>query len=221
MRFSKPILAAALASVLSSAAFAQGVLVKIDGSSHRLPDHRGGGRGVPEGQEERDQGHGRHLRHRRRLQEVLPRRDRHLRRLAPDPQDGDGRLREAGIEYFELPVAFDALTVVVNPKNTFLDKGSPSSELKKMWEPAAQGKVTRWNQVNPAWPDAPIKLFGAGRRLRHVRLLHRGDRRQGQVQPRRLHRVARTTTCWCRACRATSTRSATSATPTTSRTRTS
>jgi phosphate transport system substrate-binding protein len=36
------------------------------------------------------------------------------------------------------------------------------AELKKMWEPAAQGKVMRWNQVNPAWPDAPIKLFGAG-----------------------------------------------------------
>jgi len=31
-----------------------------------------------------------------------------------------------------------------------------------MWEPAAQGKITRWNQVNPAWPDAPLKLFGAG-----------------------------------------------------------
>jgi phosphate transport system substrate-binding protein len=31
-----------------------------------------------------------------------------------------------------------------------------------MWEPAAQGKITRWNQVNPAWPDAPMKLFGAG-----------------------------------------------------------
>jgi phosphate transport system substrate-binding protein len=69
--------------------------------------------------------------------------------------------KAAGIEYFELPVAFDALTVVANPKNTFLKQISVA-ELKKMWEPAAQGKVTRWNQVNPAWPDAPIKLFGAG-----------------------------------------------------------
>ncbi|HEX2541776.1 MAG TPA: PstS family phosphate ABC transporter substrate-binding protein [Caldimonas sp.] len=69
--------------------------------------------------------------------------------------------RAAGIDYFELPVAFDALTVVVNPKNTFL-KSVTVEELKKMWEPAAQGKITRWNQVNPAWPDAPIKLFGAG-----------------------------------------------------------
>src|SRR5687767_3454359 len=65
--------------------------------------------------------------------------------------------RKAGIEYYELPVAFDALTVVINPKNTFI-KQLTVAELKKMWEPAAQGKVTRWNQVNPAWPDAPMKL---------------------------------------------------------------
>ena len=69
--------------------------------------------------------------------------------------------KKAGIEYFELPVAFDALTVVVNPKNTFI-KQLTVAELKKMWEPAAQGKVTRWNQVNPAWPDQPMKLFGPG-----------------------------------------------------------
>jgi phosphate transport system substrate-binding protein len=69
---------------------------------------------------------------------------------------------KAGIEYFELPVAFDALTVVVNPRNTFLDKGITVEQLKKIWEPAAQGKVTRWNQVDPSWPNAEIKLFGAG-----------------------------------------------------------
>ena len=69
--------------------------------------------------------------------------------------------KKAGIEYFELPVAFDALTVVINPKNNFI-KTLTVAELKKMWEPGAQGKVTRWNQVNPAWPDAPIKLFGPG-----------------------------------------------------------
>ena len=68
---------------------------------------------------------------------------------------------KAGVEYYELPVAFDALTVVVNPKNTFI-KQLTVAELKKMWEPAAQGKVTRWNQVNPQWPDAPMKLFGPG-----------------------------------------------------------
>ena len=69
--------------------------------------------------------------------------------------------KTVGVEYFELPVAFDALTVVINPKNTWL-KQATVAELKKMWEPAAQGKIMRWNQVNPAWPDQPIKLFGAG-----------------------------------------------------------
>ena len=68
---------------------------------------------------------------------------------------------KAGVEYIELPVAFDALTVVVNPKNNFI-KQLTVAELKKMWEPASQGKVTRWNQVNPAWPDQPMKLFGPG-----------------------------------------------------------
>ncbi len=69
--------------------------------------------------------------------------------------------KAAGIEYVELPVAFDALTVVVNPKNSFL-KSITVAELKKMWEPAAQGKIARWNQINPSWPDQPIKLFGPG-----------------------------------------------------------
>jgi len=69
--------------------------------------------------------------------------------------------KAAGIEYIELPVAFDALTVVMNPKNTFL-KELTVEQLKAIWEPAAQGKITKWNQVNPTWPDAPIKLFGAG-----------------------------------------------------------
>ena len=69
--------------------------------------------------------------------------------------------KAAGIEYFELPIAFDALTVVINPKNTWL-KQATVAELKIMWEPAAQGKIMRWSQVNPTWPDQPIKLFGAG-----------------------------------------------------------
>ena len=54
--------------------------------------------------------------------------------------------RKNGIEYMEMPVAYDALTIVINPKNTWI-KSLTVAELKKMWEPAAQGKVTRWNQV--------------------------------------------------------------------------
>jgi phosphate transport system substrate-binding protein len=69
--------------------------------------------------------------------------------------------KAAGVQYVEMPVAFDALTVVVNPKNDW-SKTIKVSELKKIWEPAAQGKITRWSQVNPAWPDEPLKLYGAG-----------------------------------------------------------
>jgi phosphate transport system substrate-binding protein len=69
--------------------------------------------------------------------------------------------RQAGIQYLELPIAYDALTVVVNPKNDWL-KSITVDELKKIWEPAAQGKVTTWNQVNPAWPTVPLKLYGPG-----------------------------------------------------------
>lgn len=69
--------------------------------------------------------------------------------------------KAAGIEYFELPVAFDALTVVVNPANDFI-KQLTVAELKTIWEPAAQGKVKTWKEVNPLWPDVPLKLFGAG-----------------------------------------------------------
>jgi phosphate transport system substrate-binding protein len=69
--------------------------------------------------------------------------------------------KAAGVQYIEMPVAYDALTIVVNPKNDW-SKVITVAELKKIWEPAAQGKVTKWSQVNPAWPDNTIKLYGAG-----------------------------------------------------------
>jgi phosphate transport system substrate-binding protein len=69
--------------------------------------------------------------------------------------------RAAGIKYMELPVAFDALTVVVNPQNTWV-KSLTVADLKKMWEPGAQGRVKSWNQVRPEWPAQPLMLFGPG-----------------------------------------------------------
>jgi phosphate transport system substrate-binding protein len=69
--------------------------------------------------------------------------------------------RASGIQYMELPVAFDAITVVVNPKNDWV-KSLKIADLKKIWEPAAQGKILRWNQVRPEWPDEPLMLFGPG-----------------------------------------------------------
>lgn len=71
------------------------------------------------------------------------------------------KCRAAGIQFIELPVAFDAITVVVNPGNDWI-KSITTADLKKMWEPGAQGKITRWNQVRPEWPDAPLMLFGPG-----------------------------------------------------------
>jgi phosphate transport system substrate-binding protein len=69
--------------------------------------------------------------------------------------------REAEIQYMELPVAFDAITVVVNPANDWV-KSLTIADLKKMWEPNAQGVITRWSQVRPEWPDEPLMLFGPG-----------------------------------------------------------
>lgn len=69
--------------------------------------------------------------------------------------------KKAGIKYIEIPVAYDGLTVVINPQNTWA-KNLTVAELKKMWEPAAQGKITNWNQIRAGFPNAPLKLFGAG-----------------------------------------------------------
>ena len=67
--------------------------------------------------------------------------------------------KTAGVQYVEMPVAFDALTVAVNPKNDWSETMT-IAELKKIWEPAAQGRITKWNQINPVWPDESFKLYG-------------------------------------------------------------
>lgn len=68
---------------------------------------------------------------------------------------------QAGVQYIELPVAYDGLAIVVNPKNSWATSMTVA-ELKKLWEPAAQGKVTKWSQVRDGWPDREIHLFGPG-----------------------------------------------------------
>jgi phosphate transport system substrate-binding protein len=65
------------------------------------------------------------------------------------------------IEFVELPVAYDGLAVVVNPKNTWA-KSMTVTELKKIWEPGAQQKVLTWNQIRSNWPNKPLHLFGPG-----------------------------------------------------------
>lgn len=69
--------------------------------------------------------------------------------------------REMAIQYYELPVAYDALTVMVNPKNDWVNNMTVA-ELKAMWEPTAQGKITKWSQIRSGWPDQTFKLYGAG-----------------------------------------------------------
>ena len=69
--------------------------------------------------------------------------------------------QKAGIEYIELPVAYDGLAIVVNPKNTWATSVTVD-ELKTLWAPEAQGKVLRWNQLRAAWPNREVRLFGAG-----------------------------------------------------------
>lgn len=69
--------------------------------------------------------------------------------------------KQAGIKFFEIPVAYDAAVIIVSPKNDWV-KDITVSELKKIWEPSAQGKILKWSDVNPAWPQEKIKLYGAG-----------------------------------------------------------
>ncbi|GAB4230943.1 MAG: hypothetical protein Kow0049_13050 [Stanieria sp.] len=69
--------------------------------------------------------------------------------------------KQNGIEYVELPVAYDGLSVVVNPQNDWVDCLTVE-ELKKIWEPSAQGKITNWNQVRADFPNQELSLYGAG-----------------------------------------------------------
>ncbi len=68
---------------------------------------------------------------------------------------------KTAVDYLELPVAYDGLAVVVHPKNTWATSMTVA-ELRKLWEPAAQGQIKRWNQIRDGWPDQEVHLFGAG-----------------------------------------------------------
>jgi phosphate transport system substrate-binding protein len=162
MKLTYRLAAGALATALSTTLCAQGILVKVDGSSTVYP--------VTEAVAEEFQkaeknaikvtvgisGTGGGFKKFCRGETDISNASRPILKAEIE------ECAKMGIQFYELPVAFDALTVVVNPKNTFLDKGITVEQLKKMWEPGAQGKVTKWNQIDASWPDAPIKLFGAG-----------------------------------------------------------
>ncbi|MDR8390518.1 PstS family phosphate ABC transporter substrate-binding protein [Aliifodinibius sp. S!AR15-10] len=69
--------------------------------------------------------------------------------------------KQNGIEYIRLSVAYDGLAVVVNPQNDWVDNFTVE-ELQTIWEPSAQGNITRWNQIRSEWPDEEIHLYGPG-----------------------------------------------------------
>jgi phosphate transport system substrate-binding protein len=69
--------------------------------------------------------------------------------------------KAAGITFYELPVAYDGMAIIVNPKASWINDVTVS-ELKTLWAPEAQGKIMRWEQVRKGWPDREIHLYGAG-----------------------------------------------------------
>ena len=68
---------------------------------------------------------------------------------------------ENGVEFIEIPVAFDGISVVVNSENDFATDVT-ADQLKTLWKPAAEEQITQWSQVNPEWPDQEISLYGPG-----------------------------------------------------------
>jgi phosphate transport system substrate-binding protein len=79
----------------------------------------------------------------------------------PIKEEEAATARENQISYLELRVAFDGLAVVVNPENSWVNDITVE-ELRKIWEPAAQGTITRWSQIRDGWPDEEFHLYGPG-----------------------------------------------------------
>ncbi|MBL4636566.1 MAG: PstS family phosphate ABC transporter substrate-binding protein [Kofleriaceae bacterium] len=69
--------------------------------------------------------------------------------------------KSAGIEFIELPIAYDGIAIVVNVKNTWVDSLT-TAELKKMWSPEAEDTVTKWSDIREGWPDKDLQLLGPG-----------------------------------------------------------
>jgi phosphate transport system substrate-binding protein len=102
---------------------------------------------------------------------------------------------KAGIRFYEMPIAYDALTVVVNPQNSFVSSLSVA-ELRRLWEPGAQGRITTWRDLNPAWPTDKIKLYAPGADSGTFESFHRSRCWHGQVQPQPMSAPPRTTPFW-------------------------
>src|SRR5215208_5814076 len=79
-----------------------------------------------------------------------------------DPAEEVPVCKQNGVEYIEIPIAYDGISVVVNKQGNTWAKDITSEELKKIWEPSAENKVTKWSQVRSDWPDKPLDLYGPG-----------------------------------------------------------
>lgn len=79
----------------------------------------------------------------------------------PIKQSEIDQCKKVGVEFIELPVAYDGLAIVTNKKNTWA-QCLTVAELKKMWEPDATKKITNWNQIRSSFPDKELKLYGPG-----------------------------------------------------------
>jgi len=83
------------------------------------------------------------------------------RPIKADDEEEGLACEKNNIKYEEIQVANDGIAIVVNKENTWAECLTVE-QLKKMWEPAAQDKITNWNQIDPSFPDQSLKLFGAG-----------------------------------------------------------
>lgn len=79
----------------------------------------------------------------------------------PIAQDEIDACAEAGIDFVELPIAFDGITVVVNNDNDWAQCLTPD-DLSTMWSPESEGEVTNWNQIKGEYPDQALGLYGPG-----------------------------------------------------------
>jgi phosphate transport system substrate-binding protein len=80
----------------------------------------------------------------------------------PIPQAAMKQCKENKIAYIELPIAFDPLTIVVNKKNDWVENLT-LDQLNKMWRPSAEGRITKWSQINPNWSSASLNLLAPGK----------------------------------------------------------
>jgi len=66
----------------------------------------------------------------------------------------------ANIQYVEIPIAFDGISVVVHPSNPV--NGVTMAQLRQIWQPSAERTITNWRQVDRSWPSLALQLFGPG-----------------------------------------------------------